>query len=446
MDEPARCPPGPGARKRRARGRPGFPGLLPARFGALRERQFRLLWTGQSVSALGDNLVRVAQAFAVLRLHGSPADIGYVLAASTASQAAFLPVGGVWADRLPRRAVMLWSDVVRAAIQAALAGLLISGLGRVGQLVIGGVAYGMAAAFFSPAATGLVPQTVSPQRLQQANALMGLPQSTFHILGPAVSGLMIAFLGPGWVFAADSVTFAVSAVFLSRLAVPSAARGRSLPFGAELAAGWHAFASRRWLWRTVANRGVWNFAFAPFFVLGPVIAQRHLGGSLAWGTIAAALGAGMVIGGVLAMHLTPARPLVAGNLALTLSGLPLLALIPPLPAPLIAAAALAGFAGMMLTNGLWFTALQHHVPAEALSRVSSLDWLICFAAMPLGLALTGPVVTAAGTRAALLGSAALLAAAAGLTAADPAVRRLHRPPQAPAAPGDHHAHGHSHHP
>jgi hypothetical protein len=238
-------------------------------------------------------------------------------------------------------------------------------------------------------------------------------------------------LGPGRVFAADSATFGVSAVFLSHLAVPGTARGRSSSVGAELTAGWHAFASRRWLWRSVASRGVWNFAFAPFFVLGPVIALRDLGGSLAWGIIAAALGAGMVVGGLLAMHVAPARPLVVGNLALTLSGLPLLG---PHSAATHAAdrcTALIGFAGVMLLNGLWFTTLQGEVPGETLSRVSSLDWLVSCTAMPLGLALAGPVVTIAGARPALLGSAALLVAAAGLTATDPAVRRVHRPPAAP---------------
>jgi len=153
--------------------------------GPLRGSQFRLLWAGQGISAVGDGLVSVALAFAVLRIGGSASQLGLVLATAVISRVAFLLVGGVWADRLPRQFVMLVSDLVRAAQQIVIGVLLITGVARVWHLVIGAVVFGAAAAFFQPATTGLVPETVPASGLQQANALMGLSRSATSVVGPA---------------------------------------------------------------------------------------------------------------------------------------------------------------------------------------------------------------------------------------------------------------------
>ena len=147
-------------------------------FGALRERQFRLLWLGQATSTLGDGLVPVALAFAVIRtLDRSATALGVVLAAHTLPLVLFVLVGGVWADRLPRQMVMLGSDSSAALSRPRLAVLLLSGAAELWHLAVLIAIYGTAEAFFQPAATGLVPATVSPQRLQQANALLGLSRS-----------------------------------------------------------------------------------------------------------------------------------------------------------------------------------------------------------------------------------------------------------------------------
>src|SRR5206468_8004596 len=174
-------------------------------FGALRERRFRLLWLGQATSTLGDGLVPVALAFAVIQtLDGSPTDLGIVLAAQTLPLVAFVLAGGVWADRLPRQMVMLVSDVVRGAVQATMAVLLLSGNAELWHLVVLAAIYGTAQAFFQPAATGLVPATISAERLHQANALLGLSRSLAFVVGPAVSGVVAAVTNPGIVFVVDA--------------------------------------------------------------------------------------------------------------------------------------------------------------------------------------------------------------------------------------------------
>jgi MFS family permease len=104
--------------------------------GVLRERQFALFFWGQAVSVLGDGIFPIALAFAVLELGGSPTDLGIVLTAGILPQTLFVLVGGVWADRLPRRTIMLVSDAARAVIQAVTAVLLLSGHAQIWHLVV----------------------------------------------------------------------------------------------------------------------------------------------------------------------------------------------------------------------------------------------------------------------------------------------------------------------
>src|SRR5215218_5451353 len=282
-------------------------------FGALRERRFRLLWLGQATSTLGDGLVPVALAFAVIQtLDGSPTDLGIVLAAQTLPLVVFVLAGGVWADRLPRQMVMLVSDVIRCVVQATIAVLLLSGHAELWHLVVLAAIYGTAQAFFQPAATGLVPATISPERLQQANALLGLSRSLAFVVGPAVAGVIAAVTNPGIVFVVDAATFAVSATSLALLRLSRARReGERHSFLADLKGGWHELVTHTWLWVIVAWAATFlGVVVAPFMTLGPVVAKESLGGAAAWGIIAAGWGAGSLGGGLLALRWRPARPML----------------------------------------------------------------------------------------------------------------------------------------
>src|SRR5262245_15457302 len=171
--------------------------LTTRRLGVLAEREFRLLWAGQATSALGSSLVPVALAFAVLELTGSASALGIVLATGFVSRVLLLLLGGVVADRLPRRRVMLAADVLRTAVQALVAAVVLTGSVELWHLVVLVALYGAADAFFAPAATGLVPEVVAPARLQQANALLSLTQSISTVVGPAVAGVLVAVHGSG---------------------------------------------------------------------------------------------------------------------------------------------------------------------------------------------------------------------------------------------------------
>ena len=398
-------------------------------FGALRERQFRLLWLGQATSTLGDGLVPVALAFAVIQsLDRGPTALGIVLAAQALPVVVFVLAGGVWADRLPRQMVMLVSDAVRGLVQATLAVLLLTETAEVWQLALLMAIYGTAQAFFQPAATGLVPATISPQRLQQANALLGLSRSLAFVVGPAVAGVIAATTNPGIVFVFDALTFAVSATSLALLRLSRSRRpGMRQSFFADLKGGWHELVSHTWLWVIVA----WASAFlcvvvAPYMTLGPVIAKESLGGPAAWGMIAAGWGIGTVIGGLTAMRWKPLRPMLVCCAAVLLIAPAMALLALRAPAPLVAVLNAVGGTGMGLFGALWQTTLQQHVREEALSRVSAWDWMGSYLFLPLGLVLAGPVSAVIGVSETLWISVAFIVLSTIAVLLVPDVRNLRR--------------------
>jgi predicted MFS family arabinose efflux permease len=394
---------------------------------ALGDRRFRLLFTGRAISDFGDKLVPVALAFAVLELEQSASALGLVFAARMIPMVVLLLVGGVWADRLPRNVVMLATDGVRAVTQAVTAALLLTGRAEVWQLMVLMAVYGAAQAFFDPASTGVVPQTVSRERLQQANGLLQLSRSTSSVVGPAVAGLLVATVGPGWAFAVDSGTFLISAAFLALLRIERGKREARMPFVGDLVEGWREFSSRTWVWASVTHFAFFHLlVLAPFWVLTPIVANDELGGASAYATILAAMGAGSILGGIVALRVQPRRPLAAA-FVLILFEVPLyLALAAAAPVPVIVAFALVGAIAMNFATTLWVTVLQANIPEHALSRVSSYDWLGSLVFLPAGYMLAGPVSEAVGVAETLVFAAAWTVASTAVILSLEAVRGVRR--------------------
>ena len=376
---------------------------------------------------LGGALAPVALAFAVVQLTGSPADLGLVLAAGFVPQIIFLLVGGVWADRLPRHLVMIVSDVIGGLAQAVVAVLLLTGRAEIWHLVILAAVRGAASAFFHPASTAVVPQTVRPDQLQQANALLGLSRNGTGIMGAAVAGLLVAAIGPGWAIVVDSATYLLGAAILAFLKLPETARVPQRQFTRELAEGWNEVRSRTWLWVVISQFTFINaFSWAAFFVLGPFVANRSLGGSAGWGLILAAQAAGMIVGGFASLRLRPARPLFAGNLAILLIALPLIMLAVPAPLVAVAAAAFVAGVGVEFFEVIWATTLQQQIAPERLSRVSSYDLLGSFVLVPVGTIVIGPLAHAIGASDALWAAAFVVVGATTAVLAVADVRGLRR--------------------
>lgn len=410
---------------------------IPARPSeVLRLRPVRLLLVAQGVSVLGDRALTVALAFAVLEIGGSVASVGLVLAAATAPLLASVLVGGVVADRFPRRTVMLAADVLRVGTQGTMAVLLLAGVAEVWMLAALAALTGVGTGFFSPASTGLLPEVVPPAQLQQANALRSGAVSVGEIAGPLLAGVLVALGGAGTAIALDAGTFAVSAACLAvmrvrgRDAVAASASRRT--FLGDLRDGWGAFTSRRWVWSFVAYFALSNALWAAWSALGPVVAERELGGAGAWGVVLGAVGAGALAGSLIATRIDPARPLVVVALAEGLFGLPLAFLAAGAGVALLTVAAFMSGVGLMVGGSVWDSTLQRRVPGAVLSRVVSYDWLGSLALRPLGLALWGPLAAAIGTRPALWLAFGLFGLLAVVLLALPDTRALGREP-APAA-------------
>lgn len=393
---------------------------------ALSERDFRLLWIGQSASAVGDALVGVALAFAVLGVGGSAGDLGIVFAAFTVPRVILMLAGGVWSDRLPRRQLMVACDAVRALAQAVVATLLITGNGQVWHLVAMAVVLGGAAAFFTPATVGLMPQVVSRPRLQQANALVSISQSAAHIFGPLVAGALVATVGPGWAFAVDGASFVVSGGFLLAMRVSGEVQEERRSFVAELADGWREVASRTWVMAAIGAFALSNAALGAFQVLGPIVAAQKLGGAADWGIVVAGGAVGGLIGGAISLRWKPSRPLVPGFLLMALATVELILLIPPFPAPVVALGAMVTIGGVVISNAFWDTMLQQHIPQAVLGRVSSYDWMASLVLQPVAYAAVGPLSESIGLTQTLLIAAGIgIAANVGVLAV-PGVRNLRR--------------------
>jgi predicted MFS family arabinose efflux permease len=369
------------------------------RGGALGERNFRLLVSARAISFFGTNLAPIAVAFAVLDLTGSATDVGIAFACWTLSQIATLLVGGVVADRLPRRLVMLSSDSANFAIRLAMGLLLATGHAHVWELFVLQALGGAATAFYSPASTGLVPQTVAPHHLQEANAFMSIARYLAFPLGAATGGAIVATIGSGYALLVDAGTYGTSALLLSQIRLPGRARTAAAPnFVRELREGWQAFTEHTWIWLLTAWISLYFLiTYAPFFVLGPYIAKSSLGGAAAWATIVTGEALGSLTGGIVGLRIRPRRvwSTVGGLFAVTAIQSVLLA--EHVHAIAIATAAfLAGFAFSYGTV-IWETAFQQAIPRDKLARVSAYNWLGAMAFLPAGYAIAGPVADVIGT-------------------------------------------------
>lgn len=364
----------------------------------LRHQDFRYLFLGQSASVLGDRVVVVAIALYVTQTTGSAIDLGLVLGAQALALVALLLFGGVWADRLPRHRIMIGADGVRALLHALLAGLIFAGMVQIWQLVAIEAAFGAAQAFFQPAYSGLIPQTVPEELIQDARALTEFVEDMAFLLGAALATALVLGVGAGTAFALDAASFVVSAVLLTRVRPrPRGEAKEPETVVHELRVGWREVRSRAWVWVTIAAfSGALLTVYSQWYALAPVIARDFYGGTGVFGVLEALAGAGAVLGAVTGTWWKPAHPLRTG-LCLVLAW-PLENGLFALHAPL-AIVAVWSFAtgfGFALLIIWWETALARHIPAHALSRVSAYDWMGSAALLPVGYLIAGPLASAFG--------------------------------------------------
>jgi hypothetical protein len=412
---------------------------LSGRLGPLAGRNFRRFYIGYATSMLGTSMSAVAIAFAVLASGGTATSLGVVFAANIIPMVAFMLGGGVLADRLGRRPVMLTADVARCAAQGTLAATLFAGRPHVWLFVAAAFVVGTGDAFFQPALSALPVQLAPRDQLGNANALFGMVQPAAQVAGPALAGIVIAAGSPAAAIAVDAGSYAVSAIALALLSFPGAARAKAArSLLRDLSDGWAAFTAHAWLWLQTVQFTLFNLlTWGPYLVLGPVLARDYLGGARAWGAILACYGGGAVIGGLLALGRRPSRPLLVSTLTTLGFPLPPLALALHLPVAAVAGGALLAGAGSAFGGAIATTVTQQRLPADMLSRVGSFNLVGAFALGPIAFIAAGPVAAVFGVRTvlgfgaawAVFGTLAVLAAPAirNLTWQDSPVRRPANP-------------------
>ncbi|WP_043628632.1 MFS transporter [Nonomuraea candida] len=371
---------------------------------------FRRYYLGHTASTFGDALTPLAIAFAVLHLTGSPADLGIVVLSTRIPVIALSLLGGALGDRFSRRDVMLVADLMRFLAQGATAALLLSGTARIWMIVLLQLVAGMGSALFTPASVGLVVSLAGRERVQEANALLSMSRSLTSLAALSVAGALVATVGPGWAILIDAATFLVSAVFLARLprSLTSQRPAASTGLRAGVKGGLAEVARRPWLLTSVVHVALTNLVVvAPFLVLGPYVADRHLGGAPAWAAIGVAYAVGGLAGGLVAARWKASRPVAATLVVfLVMTPLPVLLAVPAALWLLMPAAFLAGLE-LVIYNVLQTSTIQRHVPEHLIARVSSVVTLGALAAAPLGMGLAGPAAEVFGSGAVLVGGALL---------------------------------------
>lgn len=393
----------------------------------LRHRNFRLLVTGATVSALGNAISPVALAFAVLDLGGSAPQLGGVVAAYAAAEVVTILFGGVLGDRLPRRLLMQGSAVAAALTQSVVAASLVGGWSSLLLLTCMGMLNGCLGALSNPSASAMTRQTVPEAELPAAVATRRLSQNAAMTAGYAAGGLLVAVIRPGWAIGVDALTFAVSALCFRLLDVPVPAASEQRPsLLGDLRSGAAEVFRHTWLWLLIGQALLYHLCYGGVQgVLGPIVVGESLGRA-AWGWALGALMAGFIVGGTLSLGWRPRRGLATGVVMLMLTAAFPLAMAMSGQLVVILLGAFVHGVGLEVFSVNWDLSIQQNVAEDKLARIYAFDAVGSFVARPLGLALTGPVAELVGFHLWLTVVAAIMGGSSLLTLLSGDVRSLRR--------------------
>ncbi len=364
----------------------------------LRHRDFRLLWTGQTVSMMGNGIYSVALPFQMIQLGGSPLQLGTGFTIFSTAQLLTVLFGGAIVDRVPRRRVILTSDAVSAVVVGGIALLGFMHRLEIVDLYVASAFFGAAFSFYSPAMSAIMPELVPSDVLVPGNALRGLSSQSARVFGPLIGGVVVSSLGPPAGFAIDAATFAVSFAVFSFARPPAHEPPPRTRLLSDIREGVAFTFSVPWLWVSIIGFATTNgFFFAGFTVALPFLVLHALhGGAATLGLVGAAAGVGEVTGGLLVGNVR-IRKLGAGvYIASGLLGVGFAGygIVPYLPVVLVAAFAFA--AAIVVSNTLWESALQKHVPRRLMGRVHSVDDFGSFLVAPAAPIVAGAIIARTG--------------------------------------------------
>ena len=377
----------------------------------LRHRDFRLLWSGQTISLVGNGFFSVALTWQTLQISATPGALAIVTIARSVPRLALLLIGGAVADRVSRRSLILGSDIAQGVGVAVLAMLAAADRVEIWHLAALAALVGTANAFHLPSITSILPQLVPRDDLVRANALRsGSEMFAHNLVGPALGGVVVAAFGTAVAFGIDALTFAISAVALMAIRSRPASEPSEQSLRAELLEGLNYARSQRWLWISLVAVAFANLFFAgALSILVPLLIKNELQGTASQlGAYYAAIGVGAGLAILLTAHLAGERrriPLAFGAWAVSALGFGAIGLTDSIYV-VIGCGAFIG-AGLQYGNLMWETLLQESVPQRLLGRITSLDWFVSLALEPASLALAAPIAAAWGSSTALVWAGAL---------------------------------------
>ncbi|MBV8080177.1 MAG: MFS transporter [Actinobacteria bacterium] len=374
--------------------------LEPARrstLAAFSSRDFRLLWGGQTISFVGDAAFLVALGWRVTDLTGRASSLGYVLALQSLAMLTTLLLGGVLADRYPRRRLMISSDIARALVVGGFLAIELTGHMTLGAVLGLAAAFGLADGFFQPAFSGIVPLVVETPLLPSANSWLSIARQSSSVVGPGIAAGLYGAVGPSPVWGIDAASFLVSATALA-LARPRDVRTDSQStIKREFVEGFRYVVSVPWIWTGIlAATVILMIAMAPFNALLPRVVQNHYGrGVGSYGLLFSLMAAGMVAGSLAWARWHPRRHRVFicfAAFGINDIGIAVLGLSPWY---WLAAAAVV-WRGFFIGIGIasWTTLITQLVPERLLSRVFSFDFFGSFGLTPVGYAAAAAAATA----------------------------------------------------
>ena len=392
---------------------------------ALGNRPFFLLWASQLISQSGDFVFDVALLWLVWEATGSDLSVAVVVVAAIVPTVVLGPILGVYADRWPRRTILIGTNLAEAALIAAFSGLVLAHTAPLGLIIAVVFALGVGQQFVRVTSSAMVPQTVDTDDLATANSLMSFSSSTTQIAGLALGGLVVALFGVTLPIAYDALSFLVAAAILVLM---SSAVGRPSPpdpgaapgFAAQFAEGFRYVVGQRYLVEIVAIGVVINFAGnATFALWAPYAAVVLHGGPLTYGLLGAMIAVGSIVGAAAVGKLN-VRP-IAGRLifaGLVAFGALVVALGLTHTVPFALAEAFGVGAFVSAINVPLLTAVQARVPARLMGRVMSVLLGLILAAAPFGAIVAGElaVATSIGLVYAAMGALALVTATIGFVA------------------------------
>ncbi|MEY4087196.1 MAG: hypothetical protein RIU70_306 [Actinomycetota bacterium] len=384
------------------RSHPGFSSLAFSRF----------------ISNLGNGVSPIALAYGVLSLPGATGkDLSIVMAARFVPLLAFMLFGGVIADRFQRNRLVGGSDMLGSLLAAISAISLIVGFSSTWLLALMGALFGILNAIWWPAMSGVLPEILPKEKLQEGNAVVGLMTNIGYIIGTLGGGILVSNFGAGWGLLVDAMSFFIAGVIVWNLPLIGKLKDKSPGIIHDLIVGWKEFISRSWVIAMVVSFALINMAFESMLsVLGPLNFNNPITGPKQWSYNLAGLSLGMLIGGIWILKVKLERPLYFAMVLIALSAIWDYTLAFDLAMPWTVLAAIFSGISLEVFMVTWNTSLQSHVPEESYSRVSSYDTLGSFGIAPLGIVIAGPLAMHFGVNTILFitGTTTLVAAIASL--------------------------------